>query len=74
MLTVMSELGSHDAAPATHVVLSEFLDRDLWIHEVVVEEEDFPAEGSLLLFVVLGLQRERENRQGRGGIEKQSNI
>lgn len=45
--------------PGTHVVLSEFIDGDLRLHEVVVEDDDFPAEGSLFLFMVVGLQRER---------------
>lgn len=46
----------------THIVLSELIDGDLSLHEVVVEDNDFPAEGSLFLFMVLGLQyRGREN-------------
>lgn len=54
----------------THIVLSEFIDGDLRLHEVVVEEDNFPAEGSLFLLMVLGLQRKRKNRRGRREIEK----
>ena len=57
----------------THIVLSEFINGDLGLHEVVVEDDDLPAEGSLLLLVVLGLQgkeKERKNQQGRGDIRE----
>lgn len=47
----------------THVVLSEFIDGDLRLHEVVVEDDDFPAEGSLFLLMVVRLQQKRQNRQ-----------
>lgn len=42
-----------DAALSTHIVLSEFINGDLRLHEVVVENNDFPAEGSFFLFMVL---------------------
>lgn len=58
----------HDAALSTHVVLSEFIDGDLCLHEVVVEDDDFPAEGSLFLFMMVGLQHER--KYGQGTIEE----
>lgn len=54
----------HDAALSTHVVLSEFIDGNLCLHEVVVEDDDFPAEVSLFLLMVVGLQHERKYRQG----------
>lgn len=58
----------HDVALGTHVVLSEFIDGDLRLHEVVVEDDDFPAEGSLFLFMVVGLQCERiDGRRKIGG-------
>lgn len=44
----------------THVVLSEFINGDLGLHEVVVEYNDFPAEGPLFLLVMLGLQRQKD--------------
>lgn len=55
----------HDAALGTHIVLSEFIDGDLRLHEVVVEDDDFPAEGSLFLFMVVGLKWKRKNQQRR---------
>lgn len=45
----------YGAAAGTHVVLSEFVYGDLCLHEVVVEDNDFPAKGSLFLFMVVGL-------------------
>lgn len=45
-----------EASSCTYVVLSEFIHGDLGLHEVVVEDDDLPAEGSLFLFVVLRLQ------------------
>lgn len=41
---------------STYIVLSEFINGNLRLHEVVVEDDDLPAEGSLFLFMVLGLQ------------------
>lgn len=49
----------------THVVLSEFIDSDLGLHEVVVEDDDFSAEGSLLLLVVVGLRRQEQEERRR---------
>lgn len=40
----------------THIVFSEFVDGHLGLHQVVVEDDDLSAEGSLLLFMVLRLQ------------------
>lgn len=40
----------------THIVLSELIDGHLCLHEVVVEGDDFPPEGSLFLFMVVRLQ------------------
>jgi len=39
----------------THIVLSEFINGDLGLHEVVVEDNDLSAEGPLLLVMVLRL-------------------
>lgn len=58
------------AALCTHVVLSEFIDVDLGLHEVVVEDDDFSAEGSLFLLVVVGLRRRKEQEDGQRGREK----
>lgn len=46
----------YGAAVGTHVVLSEFVYGDLCLHEVVVEDDDFSAEGSLFLLMVVGLR------------------
>lgn len=58
----------------THVVLSEFIDGDLRLHEVVIEDNDFPAEGSLFLFVVVGLQSKKKNRQKRKENKRMSEV
>lgn len=59
MLTGMSG-GCDDGALSTHIVFSELVNGDLRFHEVVVEDDDLPAEGSLFLLVVLGLQKGRK--------------
>lgn len=50
-------------ALSTHIVLSEFINGDLRLHEMIVENNDFPAEGSLFLLVVLWLECKRKNGQ-----------
>lgn len=50
-------------ALSTHIVLSEFINGDLRLHEMIVENNDFPAEGSLFLLVVLWLWCKRKNGQ-----------
>lgn len=58
-------------ARGTHIVLSEFIDGDLRLHEVVVEDDDFPAKGSLFLFMVVGLQCKRKRvDKGEEKLEK----
>lgn len=69
-LLLPRERGSEGAALCTHVVLSEFIDGDLGLHEVVVEDDDFSAEGSLFLLVVVGLRRRKEQEDGQRGREK----
>lgn len=64
----------HDASLSTHVVLSEFIDGDLCLHEVVVEDDDFPAEGSLFLLMVVGLRHERKYRQGTMEEEEKKSL
>ena len=39
----------------THVVLSELIQSDLGLHEVVVQDDDLATQHSVLLLVVLGL-------------------
>lgn len=50
-------------ALSTHIVLSEFINGDLRLHEMIVQNNDFPAEGSLFLLVVLWLECKRKNGQ-----------
>lgn len=54
----------NDGVLGTHVVLSELINGDLRFHEVVVEDDDLPAEGSLFLFMELRLQRRRIKKAG----------
>lgn len=60
----------HDTALGTHVVLSEFIDGDLRLHEVVVEDDDFPAEGSLFLLMVVGLQWKERTDKGEEKLDE----
>lgn len=69
-LAFVTKGASRRAALGTHVVLSEFIDGDLGLHEVVVEDDDFSAEGSLFLLVVVGLRRRQEREDGQSGREK----
>lgn len=63
-----AEISSWEAR--THIVLSEFIDGDLCLHQVIVENNDFPAERSLFLLMVLRLQTD-EAQQRRSWRQKQ---
>lgn len=58
----------------THVVLSELIDGDLRLHEVVVEDDDFSPEGSLFLFMVVGLSYRKEDNLVKGYRKKKRGI
>ena len=49
-----------------HVVLLQLLYSELGLDQVVVEDDDLPAQGPLLIVVVLGLPGEGRRRAWEG--------